>query len=405
MDASAFSSTSRGEIRTALDGHLAFFPSPLPREIHISSETVASLDEATAKLHRLAGVGRLLPNPQLLIGPHVRLEAVLSSRIEGTEATVSDLLRYEAEGSIKSGPGDVAEVANYVGALDHGLSRLREDFPLALRLIRELHGILMRGVRGELQTPGEFRTTNWIGPPGCSLRDATFVPPPVEAMTPALNDLERFLNFRGHIPLLIQVAMAHYQFEVIHPFLDGNGRVGRLLIPLVLFDRDVLDKPLLYLSAYFERNRSAYYGHLLNASQTGDFEGWFRFFLAGVAESARDAEERTVRLVDLQQQLRDQLLSQKKSVTVVRLAESLFKSPYVTASSLVDQLGTTFPTAQKAIDALVNMEVLVEVTGKPRGRLYYAPRIFDAVYADVAPESSSGDDAVMERTESDPNHA
>lgn len=222
-------------------------------------------------------------------------------------------------------------------------------------------------------------------------------------MTSGLKDLEQFLNFRGSIPLLVQVAMAHYQFEVIHPFLDGNGRVGRLLIPLVLFDRDVLDKPLLYLSAYFERNRSIYYSHLLSTSQTGDFETWFRFFLAGVAESARDAEERTVRLVDMQQQLRDRLLSQKKSVTVIRLAESLFRSPYVTASSLMDQLGTTFPTAQKAIDALVSMEVLVEVTGRPRGRLYHAPGISEAVYADVAPESSSEDDVVIERTKSDPN--
>ncbi len=397
MEITAFKSNERGIVRKTLEGYHAFFPNPLPRAIPLSPEIILELEEGTAALHRLAGVSRLLPNPDLLIGPHLRLEAVLSSRIEGTEATVSDLLRYEVEDR-SSIPGDVAEVANYVGALEYGLDRVKSGFPLVLRLIREIHERLMRGVRGESQAPGEFRRSqNWIGPPGCLLQDATFIPPPMDEMKDALADLERFLNEPGRLPLLVQVAMAHYQFEAIHPFLDGNGRVGRLLIPLVLCQRGVLDKPLLYMSAYFERNRFAYYDHLLMTSQNGDPTAWLSFFLKGVALQSKDAEERTVRLVDAQAELRTSLLSGGRSLTVIRLAEMLFSSPYVTAPGLVRQLGVTFPTAQKAIESLVEDGVLLELTGKPRDRLYYSPKIFAAVYGDLEsehePEAEGSDHA------------
>lgn len=383
MELGAFRSDERGVVRKTLEGYHAFFPNPLPREISLSPSIILELEEATAGLHRLAGVGRLLPNPELLIGPHLRLEAVLSSRIEGTEATMSDLLRYEVEDR-SSMPGDVVEVANYIGALHYGLDRLKNGFPLVLRLIREIHERLLYGVRGDFQTPGEFRRSqNWVGPPGCLLQDATFVPPPVDEMKDALGDLERFLNEPGRLPLLVQVAMAHYQFEAIHPFLDGNGRVGRLVIPLVLCERGVLDKPLLYMSAYFERNRIAYYDQLLTTSQCGDLSGWLSFFLNGVALQSRDAEERTVRLVDAQAQLRAKLLDQGRSLTVIRLAGILFSSPYVTAPDLVRQLGVTFPTAQRAIETLVEEEVLLELTGRSRDRLYYSPTIYAAVYGDL----------------------
>ena len=384
VDIGGFRSRQRGQVRRTLEGYHAFFPEPLPRSIDLDRGTVLALDEATAAIHRLGGVGRLLTNPALLMAPHVRLEAVLSSRIEGTEATVSDLLRYEVGDPERSHDSkDVLEVANYVGALDHGVSRLRADFPLSLRLLREIHERLLQGVRGHAQTPGEFRRSqNWIGPPGCTLDQATFVPPPVDHMHRALGDLERFLHEDG-LPLLIRLAMAHYQFEAIHPFLDGNGRVGRLLMPLMLLDRRVLAEPLLYLSVYFERFRSRYYDLLLWTSQNGDFQPWFAFFLQAVASQAADAEERTVRLVDEQARLRNRLLEEKATVTVVRLGDFLFARPFVTASLLTSALDVTTPTAQAAINELVSRGVLEEVTGRRRGRVYFAPAIFDAVYGQL----------------------
>jgi len=236
----------------------------------------------------------------------------------------------------------------------------------------------MAGVRGGHATPGEFRRSqNWIG--GSSPADAVFVPPPVDAMTPALDDLEQFLHSRS-LPLLIHLAMAHYQFEVVHPFLDGNGRVGRLLIPLVLIDRAVLPQPLLYLSAYFERNRNQYYDLLLRTSRTGDLEPWISFFLRAVTAQATDAEERTVRLVELQSDMRNQLMEERVSMTGMRAAELLFSTPYVSATSLAAALDVTFPTAQSAIDLLVRRGDLIEATGRKRNRFYFARGIFDAVY-------------------------
>lgn len=390
MQPSDFASARRGTVRKTLDGYYAFFPEPLPRHLDLSKDAVLKVEKATAALNRLGGVGRLLPNPQLLIWPNVRLEAVLSSKIEGTEATVSDLLRFEAEGPNARGsvPPDVQEVANYILALEYGTARIADGFPIVLRLIREIHERLMQGVRGDRATPGEFRRSqNWIGPPGCVLRDATFVPPPVVEMHEALGDLERFLNEEPELPLLVQLAMVHYQFEVIHPFLDGNGRVGRLLVPLVLQSRGVLTKPLLYLSVFFERHRQTYYELLLQTSQSGDFDRWVQFFLDAVTAQATDAEERTVRLVELQEDLRNRLLEEAVPISVVRLGEYLFNQPYVTASSLKTHLGVTFPTAQKAIETLVRRGDLLELTGRSRGRVYYAPEIYNAVYGPIPTEN------------------
>lgn len=376
-----FTSNARGEaIRVEPGSYWAFHPAPLPRSIEFHADVVVMLDEATGALHRLGGVGRLLPNPQLLITPYVRLEAVLSSRIEGTQSDVTDLLRfeagdYESMGALRT---DAQEVHNYVTALDHGIERLRGGFPLITRLLREVHEHLMRGVRGEHATPGHLRKSqNWIG--GTGPTNAAFVPPPVAAMHPALDDLERFLHERT-LPLLIQLALAHYQFEAIHPFLDGNGRLGRLLIPLVLIERKVLPQPLLYLSVYFEEHREEYYELLMSTSRTGELDPWLRFFLRGVAAQAADAEERTVRLVELQSQLRQELLAAKVRMPVVRAAELLFNAPYVSAQGLAARLDVTNPTAQHAIDALVERGVLVEATGRRRNRFYFAQQIFDAVY-------------------------
>jgi Fic family protein len=384
----AFPSTALGVVRRVPGGeYWAYYPSPLPRGIAYSNELVRTLEEATGALHRLGGVGRLLPNPNLLIAPYVRLEAVLSSRIEGTQSDVADLLRYEVgdDESLGELRDDVREVRNYITALDHGIARLRGGFPLSLRLLREAHERLMTGVRGGYATPGEFRRSqNWIG--GSSPSDAAFVPPPVSDMTEALDDLEAFLQDRS-LPLLIHLAVAHYQFEVIHPFLDGNGRLGRLLIPLVLVERGVLPQPLLYLSVFFERNRNQYYDLLMATTRTGDLAPWIRFFLRGVAEQATDAEERTVRLVELQSTVRGQLLVERAPMTAVRTAELLFSKPYISASSLAKDLDVTFPTAQSAIDLLVARGDLIETTGRKRNRFYFSQRIFDAVYG-MNPEPS-----------------
>jgi Fic family protein len=388
MRPDAYRNHERGQVRKTPSGYWAFFPAEVPRQISLSDEVVKLLDEATAAVHRLGGVGRLIPNPHLLIGPHLRLEAVLSSRIEGTKTDVGQLLRFEA-GEIASADAadDAAEVRNYVVALEHGLDRIREGFPMSIRLLREMHGQLLRGVRGQHRLPGELRTSPvWIG--GATLDDAVFVPPPPEEMIVALGDLEQFLHDRS-LPLLVQLAVAHYQFEVIHPFLDGNGRIGRLLIPLMLVLRDALPQPLLYLSAYFEEHRSEYYDHLLITSQTGDLMPWLSFFLRGVHRQARDSEERTVRLVELQHQLRNDLLDEGRPNSVVRLAEQLFSIPVVTAARVETMIGVTRPTAHAAIDALVERGDLVETTGRERNRIYEAPAIFDAVYGSVdVPDST-----------------
>jgi Fic family protein len=276
-------------VRRAEQGFYAFYPTRVPRQLSLSDEVVKLLDEATGAVHRLGGVGRLIPNPHLLIGPHLRLEAVLSSRIEGTKTDVGQLLRFEA-GQVPSpeAADDAAEVNNYIGAMEHGLARVRGGFPISVRLLREMHEALLSGVRGQHRRPGDLRSSPvWIG--GSSLEDAVFVPPPTQEMRDSLADLERFLHEQD-LPLLVQLAVAHYQFEVIHPFLDGNGRIGRLLIPLMLVLRGALPQPLLYLSAYFERHRSEYYDHLLITSQKGDLMPWLAFFLRGVRQQARDSD-------------------------------------------------------------------------------------------------------------------
>lgn len=388
MRPDAFTSTERGRVRKTPEGYWAFVPAAAPRRLSLSDEVVKLLDEATGAVHRLGGVGRLIPNPHLLIGPHLRLEAVLSSRIEGTKTDVGQLLRFEA-GQVPSADAadDATEVTNYIVAMEHGLTRVRDGFPISVRLFREMHELLLQGARGEHRRPGELRKSPvWLG--GATLDDAVFVPPPPDEMRDALSDLEKFLH-ESDLPLLVQLAIAHYQFEVIHPFLDGNGRIGRLMIPLMLVLRDALPQPLLYLSAFFEQHRSEYYDHLLITSQRGDLMPWIAFFLRGVRQQARDSEERTVRLVELQHQLRNQLLDEGRPNSVIRLAEQLFAAPVVTAARVEAMIDVTRPTAQAAIDALVERGDLTEITGRTRGRVYEAGAIFEAVYGPVPIEEST----------------
>lgn len=372
-----------GSLRKTLDGYEAFYPNALPFSIEYPDGIVPALTEATAAVHRLAGASRLLPTPEILIGPYVRIEAILSSRIEGTQATVGELLEFEGVGTDVEPRGDLEEVINYVRALNHAIARL-PTLPLSSRLIRESHEILMEGVRGEHATPGEFRTSqNWIGPPGATLHQASFVPPPHDQLGDAMKQFELFLQDRS-LPNLVAIGLAHYQFETIHPFLDGNGRIGRLLIILMMIERGILNEPVLYLSAYFEQRRDQYYDLLDGTRKTSNVFPWLEFFLNGVTEMAREAEERAVRLTDLQRRLRTRLLEGGGTQTAVRLAERLLDLPYVSASRMADELDVSFPTAQRAIDDLVEAGILEEITGQRRNRVYLSREVMDIVYGDVA---------------------
>jgi Fic family protein len=365
-------------IKTAQD-YWAYVPGPLEPAFEYDRQLVGRLSDADRALSELAGVARTLPNPHLLIGPFMRQEAVLSSRIEGTQASFSDLLYFEAASITEKRAPDVREVANYVRAMEHGLSRLVE-LPLSLRLIREIHGILMEGVRGNRSSPGEFRhTQNWIGPPGCSLMDATYVPPPVEEMVKALDSLESYLNANMESPPLIRLAMTHYQFEAIHPFLDGNGRIGRLLSVLQLVAGGLLPQPLLYLSAYFERNRREYYQLLLDVTRLGAWKEWVMYFLDAIEVQSRDAIEKSDRLLALWRGYRDSLQQARASALLLRLVDHLFEYPAITNPSASRRLGVTQRSTQLNIEKLIGAGILEEVTGQKRNRVYVARGIIQIV--------------------------
>ncbi len=379
MQPTDFTHDKTGRLLKNPHGYWSYVPAPLPPELPLSWELVGRLSEADRALAELRGVAQTLPNPHLLIGPFVRREAVLSSRIEGTQADLSDLLLYEATGrpdpTLTADTADVQEVANYVTALEHGLSRL-SDLPLSLRLVREMHEKLMAGVRGERLTPGEFRRSqNWIGPAGCTLNNAAYVPPPVAEMQEALGLLERFWHARSELPPLVRIALAHYQFEAIHPFLDGNGRIGRLLITMLLSTEGLLSQPLLYLSAFFEKNRPEYYRRLLAVSQRGEWNEWLLFFLRGVAEQSSDAVARARRLQALWQRYRETLQSARTSVLLLRLLDRLFADPAISVSQAAQELGVTPRAAQQNIDRLVGEGIVAEATGRQRNRVYVAVEI------------------------------
>ena len=322
-----------------------------------------------------------MPNPHLLIHPFIRREAVLSSRIEGTQTSLSDLLFFEASGERDVYSVDIIEVSNYVKALEYGVERL-ETLPVSLRLIREIHKQLMEGVRGEHMTPGEFRRSqNWIGPPGCTLMEATFVPPPEAEMKEALDQFEKYLHASAQLPPLIRLAMLHYQFEAIHPFLVGNGRVGRLLLTLLLCADGLLPKPLLYLSAYFERHRQRYYDLLLAISQRGAWSEWITFFLRGVAEQSHDAIRRSNRLIDLWQEYRQKLQSARTSPLSLRLVDELLSYPAISVAWAAKRLKVTHRSIQLNIEKLVRHGILREATGRRRNRIFVAPEIINILEA------------------------
>lgn len=362
----------------------AFVPNPLPPTYKPTLELMRVLSDADRSLGELAGLGRNMANPQLLIGPFLRREAVLSSRIEGTQADIRDLYIFEAgqrslPGFQLSPPGDVLEVFNYVRALEYGLQRL-EKFPMSLRLIRELHGLLMEGVRGEHATPGQFRRSqNWIGPPGSVLANATFVPPPVAEMEQVLGDFEIYLHGNDANPPLIRLAFIHYQFEAIHPFIDGNGRIGRLLLSLLLVHWNMLPLLLLYLSAYFEKHRQRYYDLLLAVSERGAWDEWLRFFLQGVAEQAKDANHRARELEDLRVAWQNRLHQVRASGLALAVVNFLFQRPVLSATEVREHFDVTYQTAMNTLRRLEAMQILVEVTGQARNQQFMASSILQII--------------------------
>ena len=348
-------------------------PTPLPPNppLNRDDELDALLSNADRALGRLDGVCSVLPNPDFFVAMYVRYEAVLSSQIEGTQSTLEDVLQFEVRGAEYSQPKDVEEVVNYIGAMNHGLKRL-EELPLCLRLIQEIHGKLMDGVRGSHQTPGEFRRSqNWIGPQGSTLATASFIPPPVHEMEKALSDLERFLHREEPMPPLILAGFAHAQFETIHPFLDGNGRVGRLLITFLLCHRQVLRRPLLYLSHYLKRHRSLYYERLTAIREKGDWEGWMKFFLKGVHEVSEDATLTARKILDIRESGRQLLMQKSSSRSLVHvLFEHLFQTPIFSVGWVSDKLDCSFATAGKLVREFERLGFLEETTGGQRYRRY-----------------------------------
>lgn len=381
-------STRAGRYVSQPTGYRAFMPAPLPPRpsLDLSGELPGLLSAADRALGRLDGSVVTLPNPDLFVFMYVRKEAVLSSQIEGTQSSLQDLLAAEAQLFNQNLPHDVDEVVNYVRAMNHGIARLPE-LPVSVRLIREIHAELMRGVRGGRLQPGELRLSqNWIGPAGCTLNTASFVPPPHHAVPQALGDLENFLHRDDGLPPLIKIALAHVQFETIHPFLDGNGRVGRLLITFLLTERGVLHKPVLYLSHYFKRHRQTYYEHLQAVRDCGTWEDWLAFFLRGVVEVAAEAAETARRILNLREQHRSAITDRlgRAAGNGHKVLESLFDRPIVAVSDIRTLTGTTYAAANSLVSRLVELGVLSEMTGYARNRRFrYAPYI--ELFSDAGP--------------------
>ena len=376
MDPSKFQASTSGKVVRLPQGYWAFVPAALPPALTFSPSLVAALSDADRALGELKGLGGTLANPHLLIRPLARREAVLSSRIEGTRASLDDLLAYEAtQLSFLETGSDVREVHNYVRALEYGLERIH-TLPISQRLIREMHARLMEGVRGDVWTPGEFRRSqNWIGPAGSTLETAPYVPPPVDDMLAALSALENFIHAPSDLPPLLRLGLIHYQFEAIHPFLDGNGRVGRLLIALLLSAWQLLPQPLLYLSAYFESNRRDYYDLLLAVSQRAAWEDWLLYFLEGVKQQSLDAVNRIDRLQALRVQYQAQIQARRAPARLLRVVDLLFAQPVITTRQVETALETNFLGAQRLIDQLVQAGMLREITGGRRNRVYRADEI------------------------------
>ncbi len=386
MDPRDFAEAAPGRLVPTTHGAQAFVPDPLPRGVVLPPATVRRLAAAERAIGRLSGATLQEFNPYLISSPLLHREAILSSRMEGTITTPEQLVLLEAEevddARKRGADEDTAEVLNYVRAMQHALHRLA-DLPISLRLIQEIHRVLLSGVRGDREDPGAFRRSqNFIGA-GVSSRieDARFVPPPVNLLEECLHELEAYLHDETiEDPFLVQLALAHYQFETIHPFRDGNGRVGRLLIPLLMIAKDRLDAPILYMSAYFERNRDTYVDLLLEVSQRGSWTRWIDFFLDGVTESARDSTGQATALLDLRHQYHRRFQSDRSSARVIRLIDELFQSPSITIRRAASILAITSQGAANNVHKLKRAGIVREITGGTRNQVFVADEILAFMY-------------------------
>ena len=386
MDLDRYASTPFGRARrtSGRHGYVAYFPAPIPRAVELPARTVRLLGEAEAALGRLDGVGRLLPNPYLLARPYLLREAISSTRIEGTRASIADVYDVDAAGDAPN--ADVEEVLGYVDAMRWGLAQL-DALPLSTRLLRGMHERLMAGVRGRDRTPGELRTTqNWIGAPGSTIETARFVPPPPQDLPALLTDWERFANEEPELPLLVQNALLHSQFETIHPFVDGNGRLGRLLLVFFLIARGRLSAPLLYLSAYLERDRQRYFDALQAVSERGDAVPWVELFLTAVQTQAADAVARAERIVELRETYR-QAAASIGSANGLALVDVICENPLVTTRLVEQRLGVSRPTSLRLLRQLAGLGMLEEGAAGARGQRRYVAR---EMLAAVAGEERGG---------------
>jgi Fic family protein len=380
MKPESFKESSSGECTKTLEGYWAYVPNSLPPSLQYDEEVIQLLSDADRLVGELVGTGNSLPNPYLLITPYTQREAVSSSQIEGTQATMNDLFLFEAGMTGQNNLDDIQEIRNYVRALEYGIKRLKK-LPISTRFLSEIHAILMKGARGHHATPGQTRTSqNWIGPPGCSLRDAKYVPPPPKEMGRCLSELEKYIHSHPKEPVLIQCAYAHYQFEAIHPFLDGNGRLGRLLIVFLMIERGILSQPILYLSGFFHRYRSEYYTRLFEVSQKSAWNDWLKFFLRGICDQSMSAMSDAKLLKELHESLVTQVRAGKKMPeTASRIVEELFHNPMVSVTALSKKWKLPYNSVKNGVERLVRMGILEERTGGMRNRIYVCPKLLSIV--------------------------
>ena len=386
-------STRSGQYVRQIGGYRAFIPAPLPPDppVRIRGELQSLLSEADRSLGRLDGSILTLPNSHLFVLMYVRKEAVLSSQIEGTQSSLQDVLAAEAKIFGADRSKDTNEVINYIRAMDYGLERLA-DLPVSVRLIREIHAKLLSRSRGSHLTPGELRTSqNWIGPEGCTLNEADFVPPPPHEVPGALGQLESFLNNPGNIPPLIWIGLAHAQFETVHPFLDGNGRIGRLLITFLLCRQQVLLKPVLYLSHYFKRHRQRYYEELQSVRDNGTWESWLNFFMRGIVEVSQQATDTARSILTLREKHRSLITENlgRAAGNGHRVLEHLYKQPVVWVNDVQDLVGTSYPAANNLVSRMVDCGILQEFTGRSRNRIFRYRDYIDLFHDDASQEANS----------------
>jgi Fic family protein len=380
MNPEEFRNSSAGRAIHTQREYWAFIPNALPPDIQWSLAIISALSEAERDLSHLNTLAGAFPFNQTLIMPFIRQEAVLSSRIEGTRASLVDLYIHEAgQTGFFESVDDSSEVLNYVQALEYGLERVK-TLPVSLRLIREIHARLLENVRGGKLTPGEFRRSqNWIGPVGSTLESATYVPPPVDEMLEALDAMEKFIHAASKIPFLVRAGLLHYQFEAIHPFLDGNGRMGRLLIILLLYEWKVLSHPMLNLSVFFEARRQEYYTRLLDVSKNGAWEEWLQFFLQGVSRQAVNDAGRLDSLLSLRVDYRERLRVGRRQERLEQVLDLVFQRPVLNIRQAETALGIPYVTAERCIERLARIGILREITGRRRNRVYQADQILAVI--------------------------